>query len=459
MGFVDKKQELRRYFPEPFYKLKDGQGLSILLDIYGEDLNEAAQEVLNARSQFLLATAEEKYLDNHGVNLDVFRPRGFNMPDNVYRQLISIVSNSPKNIERIFERILALYFGPNAITNGIADIYSIRQNEIIVQIQAQALIIASSRDLYGTYYIHEGDNAFDGESIDLWNGSLPQALSKGDTQMTFTTVPAGMPVYGTIHIASSLAPSEVIRFDRVGNVVTFRSPVNNDWSNGTPISGPQFPDDYPSGYIYDSENRSDLNGTYTAGATTINIGVFPQKFPLEGVVYIGNPQASNFEAKGFTRSNINSTTWQLKGPLAFTHASGDSIITPNIPRNIKTTLNMNITAGSSHSELTVANAADFPLQRGAIRLAQSFGNEELVPFISRKISDNTKLIIDPNYTFQFDHNGGEKVQMMSRKTSPDVTGLQWPLYLNDTDALRGQFFNLLRRLKATGIKMVFEITD
>ena len=97
------------------------------------------------------------------------------------------------------------------------------------------------------------------------------------------------------------------------------------------------------------------------------------------------------------------------------------------------------------------------MERGAIRLNQSFENEEIVPFITRKISDNTKLEIDPDYDFVFDHDPGEKVQLMARKTRPSTDGLNYPFYLNDTDALRQQFFNILQRLKATGVKMVFEI--
>jgi len=226
---------------------------------------------------------------------------------------------------------------------------------------------------------------------------------------------------------------------------------------GATFQGAKFPEDYPSGYIYDAEVRSDLVGTYVGGETSITIGVFPEKFPLVGTIYVGNPTASNFEAKGFSRGSLTSTTFTLKGPLNFAHASGDPVLIPTIPRSINTTLNQSITAGNTYSELTVVNGADFPLERGAIRLAQSFGNVELVPFTSRKISDNTKLLIDPNYTFVFDHSSSEKVQLMARKTSPSTDGLNWPFYLNDTDSLRAQFFNLLKRLKATGMKMVFEI--
>lgn len=457
-GYVDKIEELRRYFPKPFYNLKEGQGLSILLEIQGEKMNDLMVQMKNAREQYLLATALGRYLDIHGVNRDVFRPRGYKMPDSTYRELIKIVTNSPKQIERIFERILYLYFGPTAIDDGLCDIYSYRPNEIVLQIQEQALIVASKRDLYGTTYIHRSEQAYDGESTDLWNGTLPVNLPVGSTGFNLTSVPAGMPTEGFIHFGSSTAPAEVKGYSRSGLVVTFLSKTKIAHLAGDAINGPSFPDDYPSGYVYDAEIRTDLVGSYLPGATVIQIGAFkPERLPLDGTIYIGRPSNSNFEAKGFTRASLASTTLNLKGGLNFAHSSGDDIIPPNFHRSVRTTLDQSITAGASFPELTVVNGADFPLERGAIKLNLSFGNEEIVPFTARKLSDNTKLIIDPGYTFRFDHVVGEKVQLMARKTAPSNDGLNWPFYLNDTDALRAQFFNLMRRLKATGVKIVFEI--
>ena len=239
MGFVDKKQELKRYFPAPFYKLQEGQGLSILLDVYGSELNRGADDVQNARDQLLLSTASGKYLEFHGVNLDVFKPRGYKMPDNTYRQLIEIVTNSPKNIERIFERILALYFGESAIANGVANIYSYRPNEVVVEIQANALIIASSRDLYGTTYLHRAEGAYDGPSSDLWTGTLDSFLPKGSTSLSLSTLPSGIPTDGIIHFGSSLTPDEIKNFTRTGNVLTF-TPTAKDHNASIQTSGPKF---------------------------------------------------------------------------------------------------------------------------------------------------------------------------------------------------------------------------
>jgi len=457
--FIDRTTELKRYFPAPFYKLKPGQGLSIALEIFGEQLNELTVQAQNSREQFILATAVGEYLVNHGINLDVFKPRGYNMSDTTYRELIKIVTNSPKNIEKIFERILLLYFGPLAIENGIANVYSVIPNQIIVEIQANALIIASSRTLYGTWYVHRSNDPFDGPPVPSWTGTIGSNLPIGTTGFTLVSVPVGMPTDGIMNFGGSTSPTETKNFTRVGLVVTFSSPTKKSHVSSEAIEGAINVDDYSSGYIYDERLQNDIVGSRTAGQTSITVSPLTNlsSFPLEGTVYIGNPNNANFEAKGYTRASPTATVFNLKGGLNFAHSSGDSVILPNFNRMIKTISTANILAGSSTPELSVANGADFPLRRGAIKLANSFGNEEIIPFTARKLADNTKLIVDPNYTFRFDHAAGEKVQLMANKTSPSGDGLNWPIYLNDTDSLREQFFALLQRLKATGVKMVFEI--
>lgn len=453
--FIDKKAALRRYFPKPFYKLKPGQGLSIVLEAIGGELNDAATQVALARLQFLLATATGEWLKIHGVNADVLRPRGYKMPDQKYRELIKIVTNSSKNIEYIFERIFKLYFGDDVFENGIADIYSYRANEIIVQIQDNALIVASSRDLYGTHYLHGTHDPYDGESTDLWTGALGSDLPAGSTALTLASVPVGMPTNGIISLGNQGdAVFETKLFDRTGNVVTFYSKTQRDHLAGDHIEGPQWPDDYPSGYLYDGRRDGLLASTYTPGASAIQVTGAYDDLPLVGTAYIGDPDDSNFEAKGFTRVG---DTLTLKGTLGFGHGPGEAVVIPAINRKIRTTLAQSITAGQSFSELTVVNSADFGIRRAAIKLALSYGNEEIVPLVSRKLGDNTKLLVDPGYTFRFDHASGEQVQLMAVQLEPRKDGTNWAFFIDDTDSLRDQFFSLLRRLKATGIKMVFDI--
>jgi len=451
VDFIDKKKALERYFPRPFYQLKSGQGISILLETTGDEMNQASDDVKEYRKQFLLATAAGKYLQVHGVNVDLFRLRGYNMSDAKYRELIKIVTNTQKNIEYIFERLIKLFFGDSAFDSGLVDIYSYRKNEIVLEIKSNALIIASSRSLYGTTYLHqENTGHFDGFGALTWSTTLAAPALAGSLSVALSDT-TNVPISGLI----TLSPTEIKGFSRVGSILTFFSPTKNDYAAGAAVEGPQDPDDYPSGYLYYPQKKSEILGSYAAGVSSFDLGSTYENVPEIGIMYIGDPEGATFETKGFSR--VGSTV-TLEGVTVYPHSSGESVSIPNMTRKTMTTLGQNIAAGGSFAELTVANSADFPLDyQAAAKLNVSFGNAEDIPFRSRKFGDNTKIVIDPDYVFKEDHAVGEKVQLMARKTTPNVDGTDWAFFLNDTDSLRNQFFNLLRRVKVTGVRITFSI--
>lgn len=456
---IDKKAALRRYFPRPFYKFAPvgGQGWEVVLDAVGDQLNTAADEVANARAQFLLATAEGIYLQVHGVNVDILRPRGFNMTDARFRSLVEIVSNSPKNVEQIFERLIALFFGPTAISSGLVDVYSYRNHEIICEIDHNALIIASTRSLLGTTYLHrDPSDAYTGDPQASWATTLAAPLAASDSTATLASA-AGVPLEGI----AEFGPAPIIKgFSRSGNVLTFLSPIGTAFASGAAVRGPETPDNYPNGYVYYRELNVDSVQTITASATQVNIGVVPEGFPNHGTIYLGDPAGSTFEAKGFTFVPGSPNKLVFDGPVAFNHINGENFVMPCFLRKVKTTLAQSVSAGSTlgpSGELSVANSADFPLVRQAIRLDNGGNVPENIPFISRKIGDNTKVLIDPDYVFENDHAPGERVNLLARQTAPRVSGYDYAFFINDTDALRNAFFNILRRVKVTGCKLVFVV--
>jgi hypothetical protein len=452
--FVTKTEELKRYFPSPFYQLKPGKGLSIVLEAMGEVFDQATVDLQEYRKQFLLATATAQYLQVHGVNVDIFRPSGYNMSDNKYRELIKIVTNTSKNVEFIFERLIELFFGAGAISSGLVDCYSYRRNEIIIEIQRNALIIASNRNLYGTTYLHRTHTgAFDGFGALTWATTLAAPVSSGAMSVTLTSI-VNVPTSGIIELGGGPTP-EIKGFERIGPVLTFYSPVQNSYASGTSVQGPQVPDDYPSGYLYYPQQASEILGSFAAGVSSLTLNATYENLPSSGILYIGTPLSATFETKAYTRST---NTLTLEGMTMYPHSSGEPVSVPNMVRKIQTTLNQSITIGQSFSEITVVNSADFPLNsQQALRINVSNTNVEDTPFWSRKVGDNTKILIDPSYVFKQNHSPGEKVQLMAIKTTPNKDGTDWAFFLNDTDALRLQFFNILRRVKATGVKIVFSI--
>lgn len=458
---VDEKAALRRYFPPPFYQLRDGKGLAILLDAIGGELNTAAAEMGNMRAQFLLSTASGQWLQIHGVNVDIVRPSGFNMTDDRFRQLIEIITNSPKNVDLIFRRLIALFFGPTAQATGLVDAYSYRNHEIILEIDRNALIIASSRTLLGTAFLHKSPtNPYTGNPQQIWTGTLIADAPAGSTSATFTTLPLGIPSYGVAELGSS--PSDPLYEQKLfvlsGSTMEFLSPTVQDHPASSNVQGPRTPDDYPNCYVYRPELAMSTIQTISAGASSVQVGAVPENLPTTGVVYLGDPTGTTFEAKGYTFSvilGVNTLTFQ--GTTAFPHVAGETAVLPDITRMIKTTLNQTISSGTNlgpSGEMVVANSADFPTQRAAIIIDNGGNHPEIVPFTSRKVGDNTKIIVDPSYTFSSSHSIGDRVNLMSRQTAPRTTGFDYAFFLNDTDALKNTFVNILRRVKVVGVKLV-----
>lgn len=458
IDFIDKKQELRRYYPFPAYKLTEGQGLSVILDIVGDQLNTLADESDNAREQFLLASAQGYYLSELGKDLDVFKPKGFKMRDQVYRQLIEIITNSSKNIEYSFERLLKLFFGNNVFFNKLANVYSYEKNTIRIDIRNNALIVASSRDLYGTTYLHRSPTGhFDGTGSSSWTSSLPADLPSGSTEIVLSSLPLNIPLEGWIEIgAYGTVGYETKQYTLSGTTVSLGTPTYYEHAYGADLRGPQQPDDYPSGYIFNTQIISALSASYVHGISSITLGPGYDDFPLIGTCYIGILGSPNLESIGFTRLNNVMT---LYGVTQYSHASGEAVTLPTMYRKQRTMLESPILKSSQQSTIAVENAADFPSPpfEGAIVFNRSFINEEVVPFKGRSLGDNTQMLISPDYSFIYDHSVGETVHLMALKTAPDGTGIDFAFHLNDTEGLRQQLYSLLTRIKVVGCKIVFTV--
>jgi hypothetical protein len=450
--FSDAKAELKRYFPAPSFNTQDGTNMAVLLDTFGEQLNMSANDVKNAKLQFQLASSVSIFLEIWGVNLDVFKPRGSRMTDPIYRKLIKIVANSKKNVELCFERLLLVFFGNRVFERGYADVYMVRPHEVVVRISRTAMIIASSRDLYGTTYIHRTNTEpYTGGSWTPWTSTILSAIPKNSSTMTMASVPAGCPLSGIMEVGDpSDEEYEIKGYTRVGAVVTFQSPTFFAFGAGKPLTGPLHPDDYPSGYLYDVKKEATTLGSFAPGVTSIPLGFIGEFFPNEGVAIIGDTSTSEYDVKAYVMSG---TTMILEGPTQYPHNSGEAVFVPILNRKIKTTLTAPIVAGNSYATIPIFNGADFsPVNCGA-KINLSRDNEEIIPCRGRSIGDNSIMNIDPDYVFKKDHAAGEPIQLMSLKSTVTITGEDWPFYLVDSDRLRDQFLSVLNRVKVTGFKL------
>lgn len=451
--------ELKRYFPRPFYQLKDDEGLAILLEIFGFQLDDLKQQMMNARAQFLLESAEGAYLEQHGVNRDVFKPKGIIMTDTSYRELIKVLTNTPKNIMNCFYEVLEILFGEGAIDKGLVQFYSIDPKVVTVRWKAESLIAANHRTLYGTTYLHVSpSNPYTPGLTKTYWLSLSAAQANVNTStIVMMTVPPDMPDSGMIKIGPDGGTQEYRAFKRVGSIVTIQGKLKHTFPVGTLLKGLVNPDSYPSAYLYQPELKGDLIDNYPIGSTVLTLNTVAARFPTEGLLTIEEADSDNFEVRGFTRSGLTIT---LASATEKTHNSGVFVYVPNLIRSdIKTSLNDTIAAGATgRTQITVINGADFATGvKGVMMLDRSGNNEEIVPFWGRAVGNNQLIYTDPSYVFLKNHAPGEKVHLMSGQTTIAVDGTNWPFYLVDVEAFKATFFGLLSRIKAVGTKLNFEV--
>jgi hypothetical protein len=450
--FSDVKTELKRYFPAPAFNTQDGTNLGLILDIFGDQLNISAEDIQNAKLQFQLSSAVRVHLEVWGANLDVFKPRGSKMTDPIYRKLIKTVANGKKNIEYCFERLLKIFFGDRVFERGYADVYMYRPHEVVVRISKTAMIIASSRDLYGSSYIHRTvDVPYTGQKWTPWEGTILNYVPRESSTLLMSSVPVGCPDSGIMEVGDpSDTEYEIKGFTRVGNLVTFQSPTFYAFNAGKPLTGPLKCDDYPSGYLYDVRKDSTVLGSYSAGVTSIELSYLSEFFPTTGIVVIGDTLTTEYDVKAYT---LSGNIMLLAGVTQYAHSSGEPVFVPIIHRNIKTKLDATISAGSSAASIDVFNGADFDPVNCVVKLNFSRDNEEMIPCRGRALGNNSILMIDPDYVFKFDHAIDEPVNLMSMKPTVTKTGEDWPFYLVDSDSLRDQFLSVLKRVKVTGFKL------
>lgn len=94
---------------------EDANWSSIISAIGSEDerLAKLAEEV---RKQFFVKTSSRPYIDRLAANNNLQRPRFVGMSDNDFRRFIPIMSYQPKQVKRIIDEMLDLFFFKDATT-------------------------------------------------------------------------------------------------------------------------------------------------------------------------------------------------------------------------------------------------------------------------------------------------------------------------------------------------------
>lgn len=115
---MENKTKADRIFdllPKYFNARADENWTSLVGAIGAEDerLAQLAEEV---RKQFFIKTSSRPYLDRLAANHNLQRPRFVGMSDNDFRRFVPILSYQPKQVKRIVDELLDLFFLKDATT-------------------------------------------------------------------------------------------------------------------------------------------------------------------------------------------------------------------------------------------------------------------------------------------------------------------------------------------------------
>lgn len=146
---ISKKDKIKRFIPS-LYKPNTNPNIKALLEAIGGENDKIVEQILNAKEQLFVNTAVGEYLDALGSNYGVERPlttTSFQIENELFRDIIKILSFQPKQIKQTMENLLFSFFG----NDPDVFIEEINPNEIVIQLPAT---LVSARDtLLGTTHI------------------------------------------------------------------------------------------------------------------------------------------------------------------------------------------------------------------------------------------------------------------------------------------------------------------
>ncbi len=124
-----------------------------LIEAIGAEDERLAQLAEEVRKQFFVKTANRPYIDRLATNNNLLRPRFVGMSDTDFRRFIPILTYQPKQVKRIIDEMLDLFFTKEATTaflsSGLYEPFALQDTwdfEILVDNTYQERIVFQSSD-------------------------------------------------------------------------------------------------------------------------------------------------------------------------------------------------------------------------------------------------------------------------------------------------------------------------
>lgn len=115
---MDNKTKVDRIFDllPKYFNARADENWSGLVSAIGAEDERLAQLAEEVRKQFFVKTSSRPYIDRLAANNNLQRPRFVGMSDGDFRRFIPIVSYQPKQVKRIIDEMLDLFFLKEATT-------------------------------------------------------------------------------------------------------------------------------------------------------------------------------------------------------------------------------------------------------------------------------------------------------------------------------------------------------
>src|SRR3954466_12112572 len=115
---MDNKTKSDRIFDllPKFLNARNDANWHSLVTAIGTEDDRLATLLEEVRKQFFVKTASRPYLDRLAANSNLSRPRFVGMSDSDFRTYIPVLSYQPKQVKRIIDQLLDLFFFKEATT-------------------------------------------------------------------------------------------------------------------------------------------------------------------------------------------------------------------------------------------------------------------------------------------------------------------------------------------------------
>lgn len=318
---LNKFKKMARYVPS-LYKPEANPYIRGLLTSWAGEDDLLEQAVKDAKEQLFVATAQLRFLDALGSNVGVFRPTDFNLPDELFRQLIPALSFAPKQVIPTIKRVLNIFFGAS---NPRVLVHEIRANQI--EIQIPSTVPALRRNLAGSHHFH----SYSGEIVSVDNALKEIVIDLDDATKTLYVDELALAKFGV-----GIRANTILSNGAGTTNVIFQFSAGDDLSGYTVgnrfnVARPK----YPGSFIPDTSQAFTVTGQRGILGQTIAAGSIVPTCTMSDAS--GLPNASGKLVFNYGKSNEeslisyfgrpNNSTIFLDPVYTFTkdHVTGESV--------------------------------------------------------------------------------------------------------------------------------------